>query len=237
MMLEDFLKQNNKYCRQETIGLSEKGGEIQVLYLRKGQGLRKKAMLNSYLHGNEPETLQANLATLENALQQGLLDFWEILSIPVANPDGKQYNMRHNINGIDLNRDFLTKKAKETRTIIKFYNSFEPEIVLDYHSNLSNKFSCIMIPENIDMTLCRDIIFSYQEVREQTSLATCWSITDVNNEVVSCFHTKGMYILRPNKGMFVEYASQKSKIAVAIEDCGTELSTEFSTELLKHYQR
>lgn len=237
MMLENLIKQNKKCCRQESIGLSEGGRDILALHLSKGKGLRKKALLTSYLHGDEPETLRTNLTTLENILQDGLLDSWEIASILVANPDGKQFNMRYNINGIDLNRDFTLKKARETKAIIRFYEKFKPEIVIDYHSNLSNKFSCIIIPETIDLSLCRDIIFSYQEIREQTNLETCLSIVDVQDNTIACLHTKGVYILRPNKGLLIEYASQKSRITAAIEDYGTELSTEFSTELLKRYQQ
>ncbi len=235
MELEDFIKENKNCCKQKIIRLSESENPIRALHLKKGKGLRKKALLTSYIHGNEPETLQANLTTLENVLQHNLLDSWEIMSIPVANPYGKQLRTRYNLIGIDLNRDFIAKKAKETKTIIKIYEKFKPEIVLDYHSNLSNNFSCIMVPESIDMSLCQDIIFSYQEIREQTNLPTFWSIMDINKDIMACFHTKGMYILRPSRGLFVEYASQKSRIAAAIEDYGTELSIEFSTELLKRY--
>ncbi len=235
MELEDFVKQNKSYCKQETIGLSEGLRPIQFLHLSKGKSLRKKALLSSYIHGNEHETLQANLTTLKNVLQQELLDSWEIISIPVANPDGKQYNMRYNINGIDLNRDFIQKKAKETKTIIQLYDSFKPEIVLDYHSNLSNKFSCLILPGTTDVKLCSDIIYSYEEMREQTNLAVGRCIRDIQYNIIAHLHSKGVYILEPNKGLLAEYASKKSRIAAAIEDYGTELSIEFSTELLKRY--
>ncbi len=233
MELEDFIKENKKYCKQEIIRLSEPENPIIALHLKKGKGMRKKALLTSYIHGNEPETLQANLTTLENVLQHSLLGSWEIMSIQVANPYGKQLGTRYNLIGIDLNRDFFTKKTKETKTIIKIYEKFKPEIVLDYHSNLSNNFSCIMVPESINLSLCRDIIFSYKEIREQINLATCWNIVDVQSNVIARFHSEGIHILEHNKGLMVEYASQKSKIAVAIEDYGTEPSIEFSTELLK----
>lgn len=233
MELEDFIKENKKCCKQKVIRLSESENPIHALHLKKGKGLRKKALLTSYIHGNEPETLQANLTTLENVLQHNLLDSWEIISIPIANPDGKQFKMRYNINGIDLNRDFILKKAKETKTIIQLYDSFKPEIVLDYHSNLSNKFSCLILPGITDVKLCSDIIFSYQEIREQTSLAIGWCIRDTQYKVIAHLHNKGVYILEPNKGLLAEYASKKSRIAAAIEDYGTELSIEFSTELLK----
>lgn len=235
MELEDFIKENDKYCKQKFVRLNESENPLRVLHLKKGRGLRKKALLTSYIHGNEPETLQANLTTLENVIQLNLLDSWEIMSIPIANPYGKQLGTRYNLEGLDLNRDFITKKAKETKTIIKVYEKFKPEIVIDYHSNLSNNFSCIMVPANTDMILCRNIIFSYQEIREQTNLPTFWPIYDINKELVACFHTQGIYILRPNKGFLVEYASKESKIAAVIEDYGTELSIEFSTELLKKY--
>jgi len=235
MEIEYFIKENEKYCKQKFVNLNESENPLRILHLKKGKGLRKKALLTSYLHGNEPETLQSNMATLENVIQLNLLDSWEIVSIPIANPYGKQLGTRYNLIGIDLNRDFITKKAKETKTIIKIYEKFKPEIVLDYHSNLSNKFSCIMAPANIDLSLCRDIILSYQEVREQTNLPTFYAIFDINKEMIACSHTRGMYILRSNKGFFVEYASKESKIAAVIEDYGTELSIEFSTELLKRY--
>ncbi|MBM3199342.1 hypothetical protein FJZ53_00270 [Candidatus Woesearchaeota archaeon] len=235
--LEDFIKQNKNCCKERIIGSSELDREITALFLKKGRGLRKKALLISYLHGNEPETLQANLSTLENALRQSLLNRWEIVSIPVANPDGKEMNTRENARMIDLNRDSILKQAKETRAIIRLYENINPSVVLDYHSNLSNKFSCVIVPRSTDIGLCRNVILSYHELRKETSLHGSWQVTDTRYNTIARFFTKGLYILEGSKGLVIEHAAQKSRVAAAIEDYGIELSVEFSTEILKRYER
>lgn len=235
--IERFVKQNRTYCEQKIIGESEGKRPVYAFSFKKGKGQRKKLLLVSCLHGNEPDTLQTNLKTLENILHDGLLDFWEVMSIPLANPDGKAAGMRYNIKGIDLNRDFVKKEAKETKTIIQAYQQFEPEIVLDYHSNLSTKFSCIILPKNVDACLCNEIIFFYDQIREQTNLATHQHIRDVKYNKIASFVNKGIYKLEQGEGLFVNYASNKSKIAAVIEDYGTDLSLEFSTELLRLYTK
>ncbi len=233
MKIEEFTKL--KYCEQKIIGESEEERPLYVLKLRKGKGLRKKALLVSCLHGQEPDTLQTNLKTLEKIMQNDLLNFWEITSIPIANPDGKKLQTRCNARGIDLNRDFIEKKAKETKAIIQLYKEFKPEIVLDYHSNLSSKYSCVVISKNTGLSLCERIIFSYEQKREQTNLATHIYVADSNYNKVACSLGKGIYMLEQGKGFLIDYADNKSKIAALIEEYETDLGVEFSTELLKNY--
>lgn len=238
MELEEFIKQNKKHCKKSIIGKSEGQKPIYALRLRKGKGLRKKAMLVSYLHGNESETLNSNLCSLANMLDQDLLKFWELISIPIANPDGRQLKKRQNAKGVDLNKDFIYKTAKETKIIAQFYQDVKPEIILDYHSNLSNKFSCIIIPRHTEPKLCKDILSSYSQIREQTNLATNKFITDKSLNSIAKSLGQGLYMLEePGKGMLIEYADQKSRIAAAIEEYNTDLGIEFSTELLKNYKR
>lgn len=236
-MIEEFIRQNKKYCEKNIIGESEKGKPIEIISLIKGKGQRKKALLVSYLHGNEPNSLLTNIRILGNILCYDMLDFWEIISIPIANPDGKELKIRYNAKGIDLNRDFNDKKAKETKAIIRLHEGFKPEIVIDYHSNLSGEDSSIILPSEYDtnLTLCNDIIFSYSMIREQTSLARIPHLFDFKLKREGVLLSKGIYRFDQNIGTLTDYAANGSKMAFTIEDKGTDFGIGFSTELLKRY--
>lgn len=236
MKIEDLIKQNKKYCKQKIIGESEEGRFIYSINLRKGKGQRKRALLISCLHGNEINTGSTNIKILEKIISNDLLNFWEITSIPIANPDGKILKTRYNSKGIDINRDFIEKKAKETKSIIQCYQEFKPEIVLDYHSNLSSEYSGILLPaQDTDFSLLKNILFSYKSVREEPHLFRSLCLYSQNKIAVG-FLIEGVYrLLNKDTGALINYAANESKIAAIIEDYGADLSMELSTELLKHY--
>ena len=105
------------------------------------------------IHGNEPTSAQ---------LAQRLLDFLAddpqlcsqlpVAILPAANPDGLAKGTRHNINGVDCNRNFPAtnwRRSKpghryyggprplsepETRAIIKAVRTIQPSLIVAVHS-------------------------------------------------------------------------------------------------------
>ena len=64
-------------------------------------------MIIGTIHGSEPagEPLVYRLSGYLKANQE-LLEDRRIVLLPLTNPDGRAINQRHNVNGIDLNRNF-----------------------------------------------------------------------------------------------------------------------------------
>ena len=80
----------------------------------------KSIYISAGIHGDEP----AGPLAVEQLLQE---DLWpEHLSIsilPCLNPTGFPRNSRENVDGIDLNREFLNPKAEEIRAHIRWLES------------------------------------------------------------------------------------------------------------------
>ena len=59
-----------------------------------------------------------------------LCELFNISIVPILNPDGALNYTRNNLNGIDLNRDFLNLSQPESRLLNNLYESVEPDFVL-----------------------------------------------------------------------------------------------------------
>ncbi|MDP2908609.1 MAG: DUF2817 domain-containing protein [Nanoarchaeota archaeon] len=234
MGIEEFAKQNTKYCKLKTAGESEQGIPIYAMELSDGKGQRKKAMLVSCLHGSEQNTISDNLSTLEAILSSDLLKTWDILSIPVANPDGKEHGARYNSKGIDLNRDFIKREAKETGIIIEAYDKFKPEVVLDYHSTKKSVDSCIIIPDkNIKLNLLKSVISSYSLTRKKKSLTRVPHLISTQEKIFATLLCEGIYQLDEDVGGLVSYAIKESGLAAVIESADNDFAAYVSTSILK----
>jgi hypothetical protein len=80
----------------------------------------------------------------DSKLAKSFRDKYDIILIPNLNPDGVTHgNWRHNMNGVDLNRDWGPFKQPETQAIEKEFRRFktgDDQIVLflDFHSTWRN---------------------------------------------------------------------------------------------------
>ncbi len=77
-------------------------------------------------------------------LAQQFRKHYRLLTIPVLNPDGVHYgHWRHNLGGVDLNRDWGPFTQPETRLVKAFLDRLEGEgkqirLFLDFHSTQNN---------------------------------------------------------------------------------------------------
>ena len=100
------------------LGTSEKGTPIYTLQIGTGE---KNILLWSQMHGNESTGTKA-LFDLFNCFLNSkeeeeiitILERCTLLFIPMLNPDGAEAYTRVNGNNIDLNRDAVARKAKES---------------------------------------------------------------------------------------------------------------------------
>ena len=128
------------------IGRSVRGRPLHAWRL--GEPGRRKVVLLSTMHGNEPHTRQI-LTSLRDGRPVRGIDLWVV---PVVNPDGLAMRTRRNARGVDLNRNFPHDWADldgnyesgprpasepETRAVMGFLQEVRPHRVLSFHQPLN----------------------------------------------------------------------------------------------------
>lgn len=109
-------------------------------------------LINNGIHPGEPCGVDACLGLSNDLLAkkdfQQLLDHVVVCIIPVYNIDGalnrgsfsranqngpEEYGFRGNARNLDLNRDFIKCDAENTKSFIKIFREWQPEIFVDTH--------------------------------------------------------------------------------------------------------
>lgn len=129
-----------------TIGHSVKGRPIRTWRL--GEPGRRRIVLVSTMHGDEPHT-RAILETLRDGRAIRGVDLWVV---PTYNPDGLARGTRRNARGVDLNRNFPHRwkeldgryesgrrpaSEPETRAVMAFLEEIDPVRVVSFHQPLN----------------------------------------------------------------------------------------------------
>ena len=129
-----------------TSGRSVEGRPITAWRL--GQPGKRRVVMISTMHGNEPHTRWI-LEALRDGAPVNNLDLWVI---PTYNPDGLARGTRRNAHGVDLNRNFPYAWADldgsyesgprpasepETRAVMAFLREVRPQRVLSFHQPLN----------------------------------------------------------------------------------------------------
>ena len=119
-----------------TLGTSEKGTPIYTLKIGTG---KKKILLWSQMHGNESTGTKALFdvfncfLNLQHTNLESILESCTLLFIPMLNPDGAEVYTRVNGNNIDLNRDAVDRKAKESKLLRGVLEEFNPQFCFNLH--------------------------------------------------------------------------------------------------------
>ena len=92
----------------------------------------------SLMHGNETTGAEAFLK-----LDSDMDSRWCI--VPILNPDGAEQFIRHNAQGVDVNRDARDLKSAEGKALYVLYRKIKPTLAL----NLHDQRTCFR-PEGID---------------------------------------------------------------------------------------
>ena len=130
---------------KRVIGRSVQGRKIVAWHL--GEPGRKKVVLISLMHGNEPAPRRILMNLVDGAPVHDL-NLWVV---PVYNPDGFAHHTRKNAHGVDLNRNYPYKWIRqvgsydsgpeprsepETRAMIRFLARVRPAYILSFHQPL-----------------------------------------------------------------------------------------------------
>ena len=140
--IEPLFKDLSDLITSEVLGTSEQGRPIYKLTLGTGN---KKILIWSQMHGNESTGTKAVFDFLnfikehkKTTIVKGLLKECTIKIIPMLNPDGALAYTRINGNGVDLNRDAVDKKAKESNLLRDVLDNFNPKFCFNLHDQRTN---------------------------------------------------------------------------------------------------
>ena len=97
----------------------------------------KKYLFLSGIHGNEIAPVYAMKEFILYLDSIELIHNITIDFIYILNPYGFEYNLRHNGNGIDLNRDFINFETLEIKTFINSVQNIKYIGMYDFHEHSS----------------------------------------------------------------------------------------------------
>jgi len=126
----------NKHSSKK-IGSSE--NKIPIHQIKIGTG-KKRIFIWSQMHGNESTGTKAVFDFINYLYQykntetvQTILKECTLLFVPMLNPDGALAYTRVNANQIDLNRDAVDRKAKESQLLRSVLEDFNPKFCFNLH--------------------------------------------------------------------------------------------------------
>jgi len=135
--IEPILKQLSKPFELLKIGKSEENKNIYQIKIGNGA---KKILVWSQMHGNESTGTKALFDLFKyikdpvnSVLVNTILSTCTIVIIPMLNPDGSDYFTRVNANNVDLNRDAVDLKAKESILLRQILDKFNPDFCFNLH--------------------------------------------------------------------------------------------------------
>lgn len=123
--------------RMSTIGSSIQGRPIHRLDI----GFGDRVVLGwTQMHGNEATSTLALLDFLNWVTSSAGKEWFDqvfykckLSIIPILNPDGAERFERRNAVGIDINRDFISRSAPETRVFHEALSVIDPVLALNLH--------------------------------------------------------------------------------------------------------
>lgn len=164
-----IVKTMNANFKVELAGSSYENREIYTLQVGKG---KTKILIWTQMHGNESTGTKA-LFDLFNFLNKpGDLSYMRdqivenctIKCIPMLNPDGAEVYTRLNAQKIDLNRDFIDKKAPESELLQEIVKDFQP----DYCFNMHDQRTIFSVGKNIEPATISFLAPSEEKKRKVT---------------------------------------------------------------------
>lgn len=196
---------------RRVIGTSVAGRPIRAWRL--GEPGRRRVVLISTMHGNEPHTRQILTALRDGRPIRGI-DLWVI---PTYNPDGLARHTRRNARGVDLNRNFphdwadldgnyesgpRAASEPETRAVMRFLARIQPRRLISFHQPLNG-----VDTDTKDPRFARRLA---RALRLPRTTLDCGGLC--HGTMTSWFNARF-----PGAALTVEYAAHPSRHRMAIE--------------------
>lgn len=134
------------HLRLQTIGCSAQGRPLLALICSRSAtpSLKKlRIMMVGSQHGGSEAAGCEALLLLAQSIADGelreLLDDFEFMLIPNANPDGRDADSSRNGNDVNINRDYVLLTQPESCALDAAVIDFAPDVILDAHESASYK--------------------------------------------------------------------------------------------------
>lgn len=136
--IEPLIQQLNAKFLVKKAGFSENGLPIYTISIGSGE---KRILIWSQMHGNESTGTKVLFDVFNfftdseelSTIKEQILTNCTLLFIPMLNPDGSISYTRENTQGIDLNRDAVDRKAKESQLLRSVLDKFNPHFCFNLH--------------------------------------------------------------------------------------------------------
>jgi len=180
----------NKLFTVSTLGTSIENREIFLVKIGNG---RKKVLLWSQMHGNEPTATMAMLDIfiflskndLLSEFRAKLLNECTLYFIPMLNPDGAERYQRRNAAQIDINRDAKRLQSPEAQILMQIRDELNPDFGFNLHDQDSH-YRCGENPFPACISLLApsfDVAQSVNDVRKR-AIQVIGSISDGLHEYI-----------------------------------------------------
>ncbi|MBB3846095.1 M14 family metallopeptidase [Xanthomonas arboricola] len=135
----------------DVFGKSSEGRDLLLVRAHKGAPGKPVVLVQAGIHAGEIDGKDAGLMLLRDIAQRGkdhLLDQVDLVFVPIFNADGheqrgpligaalrgpQQMGWNTTTRGINLNRDYLTLEAPETRAMVALLHRLDPALYIDLH--------------------------------------------------------------------------------------------------------
>lgn len=153
------ISKKSPYFKLITCGKTDSGNPLHLFVISKSKQFNPDKlhrsgkvilMINNGIHPGEPDGIDASINIVKSFADnpKAIPDNVVICIVPVFNIDGclrrnsvmrmnqngpEEFGFRGNGKNLDLNRDFVKCDAENTRSLIKIFHQWNPEIFIDTH--------------------------------------------------------------------------------------------------------
>ena len=121
----------------KVLGCSAQGRSISCITIGEG---KTDVLIWSQMHGDEPTGTMAGFDLMkylglseDGEWQSAILNQCTVHFVPMLNPDGAALFQRRNIQGIDINRDFLALQSPEAAVLLTTARRLKPQFGFNLH--------------------------------------------------------------------------------------------------------
>lgn len=150
---ENLVRNRKDIVKVRSCGLSKGGRNMPVIDIYSGSPKNKPLVV--FLTRQHPPEVTGFIAYQHfmeamldrNVDNKAFFEKYRVLSFPILNPDGvEEGHWRHNLGGVDLNRDWSVYNQKEVRNVVRFITDVVKKdkgrilLGMDFHSTYEDVF-------------------------------------------------------------------------------------------------
>lgn len=221
--VDRILSKSPESAVRTKLGVSHEGRPIELLQLGTG---KHRVLMWTQMHGNEPTHTTVLMNLLDRlvnhpseGLSENLLGNLTIGMVLGLNPDGSERNIRHNAQGIDINRDALQFSTPEGRIFRDLIQSYQPKFGFNLH-NQRHRLSIGEPAEPVAVSLLVPPIDEEDSQNESTRLATQVAATFCEKVRRQCGNRISRYGIEYMARAFGEWVQRQGVSVILVEAGG-----------------